>query len=53
MVAKVETAFWGGINAQRLQEELDRQGTQGWELVQVVNAPSGWGALHLVFKKPG
>jgi hypothetical protein len=54
LVAEVKPGFWGGVNPKRLQEELDRQGSQGWELVQVLRNPAGgWGAAQLLFKKPG
>ena len=52
LVSIVKPGFWGNITEQRLQEELDRQGHQGWELVQVVPNQHGWGSTQLVFKKP-
>ena len=53
LVAVVKPSFWGTVKEQQLQEELDRQGSQGWELVQVISNPHGWGNTQLVFKKPG
>lgn len=35
-----------------LQAELDRQGTQGWELVMTVPGTTAMGGLRLVFKRP-
>ncbi|MFN7553075.1 MAG: DUF4177 domain-containing protein [Pseudomonadota bacterium] len=35
-----------------LQSELDRQGSQGWELVLTVPGTTAMGGLRLVFKRP-
>lgn len=35
-----------------LQAELDRQGTQGWELVMKVPGTTSMGGIRLVFKRP-
>lgn len=35
-----------------LQSELDRQGSQGWELVMTVPGTTSMGGLRLVFKRP-
>jgi hypothetical protein len=53
LVTKAKVKFWGQLDSELLQAELDRQGNQGWELVEIVPGPQGWGDLHLVFKKPG
>lgn len=39
------------VEASDLQAELDRQGTQGWELVSIIPLPYPVG-LRLVFKRP-
>lgn len=49
---EVKPRTFGGFDAKLVQEQLVRQGVQGWELVQAINS----GALHpllLVFKKAG
>ena len=51
MVVEVKGSFLTGVvSAERLAEELDKAGTQGWELVQVVQAHPLRGA-KLVFKR--
>jgi len=51
-VIEIKPGLMGGFNSQTVQEELTRQGIQGWELVQiVVSAPVR--PLMLVFKRPG
>ena len=52
-VVKVKTnPFTSGLQAERLQEELERQGSRGWELVQLVRSQGTWGCAQLIFKKP-
>ena len=52
-ITKVKSnPFTGGLPSERLQEELERQGSQGWELVQIVRSQGNWGCAQLVFKKP-
>jgi hypothetical protein len=36
-VVEIKSGFWG-FKAQRVQEELNRLGTQGWELVSVLQS---------------
>lgn len=46
------TSIWRSVvDASDLQAELDRQGTQGWELVSALPLPYPVG-LRLVFKRP-
>jgi hypothetical protein len=52
-VARVKAnPFTGTLRAEALQEELERHGNQGWELVQIVRSQGGWGCAQLIFKKP-
>lgn len=37
-VVEIEFRMFGGKLSERVQEELDRLGPQGWELVSVVQA---------------
>jgi len=54
LVTIVKPGFFGTIKEEHLQAELDRQGNQGWELVEILRTPSGtWSNTQLVFKKPG
>ncbi|WNH51307.1 DUF4177 domain-containing protein [Stenotrophomonas oahuensis] len=41
---------WTGIRQEDIQNELNRHGALGWELVNVALPPS-WGKALLVFKK--
>ncbi|MBS0459411.1 MAG: DUF4177 domain-containing protein [Proteobacteria bacterium] len=41
----------GGFKLETLQEELDKQGRNGWELVNVVHATPTVSSPTLIFKK--
>jgi hypothetical protein len=46
-------SMWRAVVATAdLQAELDRQGTQGWELVLTLPGATSMGGLRLVFKRP-
>lgn len=49
-VIEFEIKLFGGNLTQRVQEELDRLGPQGWELVSVTHA-APVDALRLFLKK--
>ena len=49
-VVEVKPAFLGNIT-ERLQETLDKQGRQGWELQKVVEPAQAAGSFLLFFKK--
>ena len=49
-VVELEIKLFGGNLTQRVQEELDRLGAQGWELVSAVQA-APVDALRLFLKK--
>ncbi len=51
LVVKVKTGMLGDFKAEAMQEELDRQGRLGWELVNVVHATPSISSPTLVFKK--
>ena len=51
-VVEVKARFTGGIHADRLQQELDRLGAQGWELVQMLHTHP-LRHVQLVMKRPG
>ncbi len=53
LVVNVETGLMGGFKLEALQEELNRQGRAGWELVNVVHAMPSVSSPTLVFKKEG
>ncbi|PNS09718.1 DUF4177 domain-containing protein [Solilutibacter silvestris] len=49
-VIEIEITLFSGKLTERMQEELDRMGPQGWELVNTVQAnPSS--SLRMVFKR--
>lgn len=50
-VVKVPTGLMGGFKPEALQEELDRQGRAGWELVNFVHATPTVSSPTLIFKK--
>lgn len=50
-VVEVKPTLMGGHKAEALQEELNRQGRSGWELVDIV-VPSMASPALLVFKRP-
>lgn len=51
LVMELKTGLLGGIKPQALQEELDRQGKLGWELVNMVHATPTVSSPLLVFKR--
>ena len=51
LVVEVKTGLMGSFKKESLQEELDRQGKLGWELVNVVHATPTISSPTLVFKK--
>ena len=51
LVVELKTGLMGGFKLQTLQEELDKQGRAGWELVNIVNMVPGATTPQLVFKK--
>ena len=51
LVVELKTGLMGGFKVDALQEELDRQGRAGWELVNVVHATPTVSSPTLIFKK--
>ena len=51
LVVEVKTGLMGGFKLEALQEELDKHGRAGWELVNVVHATPTVSLPTLVFKK--
>lgn len=51
LVIELKTGLMGGFKLETLQEELDRQGRSGWELVNVVHATPTVSSPTLIFKK--
>ncbi len=51
LVVEVKTGLMGNFKKETLQEELDKQGKLGWELVNVVHATPTISSPTLVFKK--
>ncbi len=51
LVIEVKTGLMGGFKIEALQEELDKHGRLGWELVNVVHATPTIASPTLVFKK--
>lgn len=51
LVVELKTTLIGSFKAETLQEELDKQGRLGWELVNVVHATPNFSTPTLVFKK--
>lgn len=50
-VVEVKTGLMGGIKTDVLQEELNKQGKLGWELVNIIHATPTVSSPLLVFKK--
>ena len=50
-VVEVKPTLMGGFKQEQVQAELDRQGSLGWELVQIV-APAPLAPMLMVFKRP-
>ncbi|MCW4454905.1 DUF4177 domain-containing protein [Flavobacterium sp. MXW15] len=51
LVIEAKTGIWGSFKAETLQEELDKHGRLGWELVNVVHATPTLSSPTLIFKK--
>lgn len=51
LVIEAKTGMWGTFKPEALQEELDKQGRLGWELVNVVHAMPSVSSPTLIFKK--
>ena len=51
LVVEVKTGLMGGFKLEALQEELDKHGRAGWELVNVVHSMPGYSSPTLLFKK--
>ena len=51
LVLEVKTSMMGGFKMEALQEELDKHGRAGWELVNVVHAFPTVSSPTLIFKK--
>lgn len=51
LVIEVKTGLMGGFKIEALQEELDKHGRLGWELVNVVHSMPGYSSPTLLFKK--
>ena len=51
LVVELKTGLMGGFKMDALQEELDRQGRAGWELVNLVHATPAVSSPTLIFKK--
>ena len=51
LVVEVKTGLMGGFKLETLQDELDKHGRAGWELVNVVHATPTVSSPTLVFKK--
>ncbi len=49
-IVDVKSGFWG-LKSERISEELNRLGAQGWELVSTL-PPNGFAAIRLVLKRP-
>ena len=51
LVVTVKTSLMGSFKVDLLQEELDKHGRAGWELVNVVHSMPGYSSPTLLFKK--
>lgn len=51
LAVELKTGLMGGFKLEALQEELDKQGRNGWELVNVVHATPTVSSPTLIFKK--
>ena len=51
LVVGLKTTLMGSFKTEALQEELDKQGRLGWELVNVVHATPTVSTPTLIFKK--
>ena len=50
LTVELGTSWTGALKQQKTQEELDKYGAQGWELVNIVVTSAGHSPL-MVFKK--
>ena len=50
-VVPLKTGAWGGFKHDALQEELNKHGKLGWELVNILHALPTVSSPTLVFKK--
>lgn len=50
LTVELKPSPWGTLKAEALQEELNRQGRLGWELVNVIVPMQGMASV-LVFKR--
>ncbi|HET6396455.1 MAG TPA: DUF4177 domain-containing protein [Pseudoxanthomonas sp.] len=54
LTAEVPTSVWGSPKPDELQQELDRRGREGWELVGILpTSPNTIAKPLLIFKKAG
>ena len=51
LVVELKTSLMPGFKMETLQEELDKQGRLGWELVNVVHSMPGYSSPTLLFKR--
>ena len=51
LVVEVKTSLMGSFKLEQLQEELDKHGRAGWELVNIVHATPTLSSPTLIFKK--
>ncbi|WP_411834466.1 DUF4177 domain-containing protein [Pseudoxanthomonas mexicana] len=52
-VVEVKTGWMGGFKAEALQEELNKHGKLGWELVNIIHTMPSVPSPILVFKREG
>lgn len=50
LAVELSTSWTGALKAQKTQEELDKYGAQGWELVNIIATSTGHSPV-MVFKK--
>jgi hypothetical protein len=51
LVVEVKTSLLGSFKSDSLQDELDRHGKLGWELVNIIHSTPTFPSPTLVFKK--
>lgn len=51
LVVEAKTGLMGGFKTEALQDELNKLGKQGWELVNVVHAYPTVSSPTLIFKR--
>jgi len=49
-VLEFKPGFWGGVKTREVNDELNRLGTQGWELAGVL-PPGGVSGVRLILKR--